>query len=302
MILQTIGDRHLIYTGNPDADYLEIGKSFGMTDPATNQLNSYVEKSTIPYVNSNGVSMQNVTLKGKTVTLTLVKDTQVVNSRQSVDIANALNYFPNASLKLLNYSYMGKFSHTGSGTVTDKLKNGFTVSDMLVKDLGAIYDLMTHLDLNNGKLFEPLIARYVYATRQISRRRLKIVGYFDLEEYLRIMKDDRKLMFNRVTDSKSRVYIKLGDHPLKISVQSVVNGYANLVLDGQKEILDLQKANSFRPFVIMTLSPLQISSMKFPWSKVMFENTPVFMTPLMTSPNAWGTLQGGVDLLAKTIL
>jgi hypothetical protein len=43
---------------------------------------------------------------------------------------------------------------------------------------------------------------------------------------------------------------------------------------------------------------LKIKDAKFPWCKVRFDHTDVFMTPLMSKEDAWKTLQGGLDLLS----
>lgn len=302
MILQSLPNCSLIYVDDYRTNYKDVLQKFNMLN-ADGSVKQHVRLSQETYKNSNGVIMPAYHIVGHTVDMYVVDKTRSMDINTASDIAEGLNYFPNCQYKFRQYGFSGKFRSDTPGTLYDYVGRGITITDYLVKDMSGIYDLMCHLDLNNGKLFEPVIARYVYASRQIRRKKLQIVGYFNLSDYLHAIKHDAANLFSRAGKTSSDLYFKLGSNrKLNFTIISSTNGVANVDITGMEQILDVKRTNAFQPYVIVNLAPLRIATMKFPWAKVVFEKTPVFLTPMMTGPEAWGTLQGGVDLLAKTII
>ena len=296
MIVQPIdNERQLIYVNNYETDYKIIGSTLGIcSEDGTPQIYSTVRRS--GFTNSNGIRMPAWELGGKTTTVYVVND-HVDNVNDTQSLTAALNYFHRPTYSFGKYVFTGKFNNNhGTYVIYDSMNRSISLNQYNVKDLRGIYDLMAHLSINNGKLFEPLLARYVYSSFQISRKRLQVVGYFDLEEYLRIIQDDRSKLFT-IGSTKSSVYIETGANA-RVSIVGNTDGMANVSITNCKSVIDMTKANSFRPFVIFSMSPLNIRrDMTFPWSRVVFDRKTVFMTPIMSKSDAWETLQGGIDLL-----
>lgn len=295
MLIQQVGDRQIVYVSDYKSEYMDVAKEFGMVDDF-GQFHNYVQGKEEPYRNSNGISIPAFHLIGKTVNLFIVDDHVTAKSNDVQDIVNALNYFPEDSrITVSGHTFVSKFK-VESGCIKDVAKRGITVRGGFKKDLAKIHDLMTHLNLNNGKLFEPVIARYVYTSREMPKR-MHLVGYFDLERYLRIISSPDAAAFYHI-DSNLIIYMELGTSPISVKVKNVVKDCCELQLTGPKGMYDLKKMADFKPLVILTKTPLTIKDAKFPWFKVRFDHTDVFMTPLMSKEDAWKTLQGGLDLLS----
>ena len=295
MLIQQVGDRQIVYVSDYKSEYMDVAKEFGMVDDF-GQFHNYVQGKEESYRNANGIMMPAFHLIGKTVNLFIVNDHIEARSNTVQDIANALNYFPEDSrFTVAGHTFVSKFS-TDNGYLRDVAKRGITIKGGLKKDLAKIHDLMTHLDLNNGKLFEPVIARYVYTSREMPKR-MHLVGYFDLEQYLRVISNPAAEAFNHKS-GELLIYMDLGTNPVSVKVRNIVKDCCELEITGPKGMYDLKKMAEFKPLVVLTKTPLKIKDAKFPWCKVRFDHTDVFMTPLLSKEDAWKTLQGGLDLLS----
>lgn len=298
MIVQGVGDgKNIVYVANRLEEFSKVAEAFGMAE--NGRLAPYVEVSSENYVNSCGVGMPAVRLKGRTVDLYVVNDTVETDPDDGESIARALNYFPKESrLVMSGHTFVSKFRGDYL-SVYDCMGRSFSVRKDQKNDLRGIYGLMTSLGDNNGKLYEPVIARYVYTSYNMPRHR-QLVGYFDLGEYLKVIRDSRRSLFYNVRSmEKTLVYVecKPSVRP-SVRVTSVVGDCAVLEIVGIEGTYDAKKLNEFKPYVIVTRRPLKIKEMKFPWTKVSFDKVDVFLTPIMTLSDAWETLEGGLDLLS----
>lgn len=295
MLIQQVGDRQIVYVSDYKSEYMDVAKEFGMVDEF-GHFHDYVQGKEEGYRNSNGIMMPAFHLIGKTVNLFIVNDHIEAKSNNVQDIVDALNYFPEDSrFTIAGHTFVSKFKND-HGYLRDVAKRGISMRNGCKKDLAKIHDLMTHLNLNNGKLFEPVIARYVYTSREMPRY-MHLVGYFDLEKYLRIISDPSAAAFNH-TGGDLLVYFDMGTKLFSVKVTNVVKDCCELEITGPKAMYDLKKMADFKPLVVLTKTPLRIKDAKFPWVKVRFDRTDVFMTPLMSKEDAWETLQGGLDLLS----
>lgn len=301
MLIQTVGSKQLVYVGDYKLGYMEVAAEFGMLENGT--LASYVRKTDEPYVNQFGVHVPSVHLNGRTVDIHVVNDSIRANGVKGADIAAALNYFPNDSqMTLGGFTFVSKFSANNGPSdfsVRDSVNRVFSTRVNNRKDLRGIYNMMVHLSDNNGKLYEPVIARYVYTSYQMPRHR-QLVGYFDLGEYLAVIQDRRYgELFKSMSRSNALVIVECKENvnPL-IKVTNVVNNCAKLEMLDIAGTYDAKKLNEFKPIVVLTRRPLTIKTMKFPWSRVKFDGVDVFMTPLMSLTDAWETLEGGINLLS----
>lgn len=297
MLLQTVGNKVIVYVENYSRDFIDVAAEFGMVE--NNALASYVKMTTEPYVNSFGYSIPSVHLNGKTVDIHVVNDTVKMKSGDAASFANALNMFPPQSRFTLNgHTFVSRFYET-LGILKDVAGRSLSFQTKRRKDLRNIYGLMTHLGDNNGRLYEPVITRFVYTSYQMPRHR-QLVGYFDLEKYLFAIHDPRRAEFFSTPLKKDSVlvYLECGNTPPSVTVTNVVNGCAELEIRGLAGSYDAKKLNEFRPYIVLTRRPLEIKTMKFPWTKVHFDKVDVFMTPILSLSDAWESLEGGIDLLA----
>lgn len=299
MLVQTVGSKQLVYVNNYKTDYLLVADTFGMLE--TGSLASYVVKTEEPYINAFGKSIPAIRLNGRTVDIYVINDSITVPEPTASALCDTLNYFPNDSkLVLSGYPFVSKFSwYPAFGhSVADSAKRVFSLRKYGRKDLRGIYDMMVHLGDDNGKLYEPVIARYVYTSYQMPRHR-QLVGYFDLGEYLSVIRDRRyEELFMSIGRSHALAIVELKTTLPIVKVTNVVNNCANLELRNIEGTYDAKKLNDFKPHVILTRRPLKISTLKFPWTKVHFDKVDVFMTPVMSLPDVWESLEGGINLLS----
>lgn len=296
MLLQNIGEKQLVYVKDYTKDYLAVAKEFGMLK-SDGTFESYIQQNRDPFHNGNGVVMPSVHLVGKTVNIHVVNDTIQAKGMLQEDLVAALNYFPpDTHIEFAGHTFVSKFHPGNSSKVfTDDAKRVISISSNR-KDLKGIYELMAHLDANNGKLFEPVIARFVYTSREMPKT-MPLVGYFELEEYLRVLRDDRRHMFDMVR-TNAIVNLEFGEVNPSFTVTSIKNNYAVLTSKNIVGAYDMKKIKEMKPLVIVARRPLKIRTMTFPWSKVKFDGTTVFMMPIISMRDAWESLQGGIDLLS----
>lgn len=294
MLVQIVGNKQLAYVKNHLVDYMSVADEFGMVE--NNALADYVTKTQEPYLNNCGINMPSIHLVSKTLDLHVVDEAVTAKSTSVDDIVKALNYFPQESkLMLSGYPFISKFSWHGKA-VSDVAHRTMSFREYGKKDLKGIFGLMTHLGDNNASLYEPVIARYVYTSYQMPRHR-QLVGYFELGEYLHLIRDNRSGFFTKPNGTKALVYVECGSTPPTIKVTGITKNCAQLDILGLNGTYDAKRLNEFKPYIIVTRRPLQIKTMKFPWTKVHYDHVDVFLTPIMSLTDAWETLGGGINLL-----
>lgn len=299
MLLQTVGSKQIVYVNNYKTDYMSVAEEFGMIEDG--QLASYVIQTDEPYINSFGISRPSIRFNGRTVDVHVIDDSVTATAPTADALTVALNSFPvDSRLTISGYPFVSKFIWypAQKQTIYDSVHRGFSVRKFGRKDLKGIYNMMVHLGDNNGKLYEPIIARYVYTSYQMPKHR-QLIGYFDLGEYLSVIKDHRYVdLFMTMGRSNSLAYVELKSSSPVVKVTSVVNNCAILSLQNIEGTYDAKKLNEFKPHVILSRRPLVIKTMKFPWTKVKFDKVDVFMTPIMSLSDAWESLEGGINLLS----
>lgn len=299
MLLQSIGSTQLVYVNNYLTDYMEVAEEFGMVE--NGQLASYVVKTEEPYVNEYGFSMPSIRLDGRTVRINVVNDSITAADNTVGSLVKVLNTFPaNSRMTISGYTFVSRFywGPEMGQTVIDVGKRKFSLRKYGRKDLKGIYNMMVHLGDNNGKLYEPVIARYVYTSYQMPKHR-QLVGYFDLGRYLDVINDRRyEELFMTLGKNLTLAFIEVKPTAPIVKVTGVVDNCAILSLQNIEGTYDAKKLNEFKPHVILTRRPLVIKDMKFPWTKVKFDKVDVFMTPIMSLSDAWESLEGGINLLS----
>lgn len=298
-LVQTVGNLRLVYVDDAKAEWATIAEEFGMVRNGV-PLSSTVIDRNASYANQHGVTMRGVRLTGRTVALFITNSAMVGPVSSTADMVPMLNNFPSGVLSLGGMKFYGKFlvsNHAYRRTVTDARGNKFYLGTDNYPDVEGIIGLASRMSEDNGDIFRPVIARFVYASREMPRT-MRAVGYFDLLTYMKLIRSDARSLFYTGTLSTAPIAV---DYPtggrLGVRVVSVTGNVPNLELFGHKGVVDVKSLTEFRPLVVLSLTPLVIRDMRFPIQKVTFDRTTVFMTPIVSKIDAWKTLQGGVDLL-----
>lgn len=296
-IVQRSSGVFIVYVEDVENDWMELAEEFGMMRGGR-PLNTTVVRENSKLVNEYGVTLDGVRITGRSVDMFVTRDTVTGFVRRGVDLVPMLNRFPSCSLEIGGVKYFGKFRYSGERfMVYDRTGKSFRLGTDTFPDLEAAKGISARLSEDNGDIFKPLIARFVYVSRELPRS-MKAVGYFDLCDYLRLVKSDMRWLFLDRSGTDAPVAIELPpDGNMGVRIVSAVGDRAEIELFGHAGILDTKAAKTYRPMVVLTLTPLVIRDMKFPIQKVTFDRTTVFMTPMMSKSDAWETLQGGINLL-----
>lgn len=300
---QVATNTHLVYVDDYKTGWKEVGLRLGICrEDGTPNDGTYIMES--QYNNSNGISMPAMRLDGKSVEVFVV-DGIVNGVKDPATLASALNHFHVPTLTFGKYKYSGKFNTVPGkpNMVYDKMRRGITFNADRMKDLRGIHDLMVRIDFDDGKFMEPLLSRYIYTVNQMPSRKhrgIPVIGYFDLEEYLSIMRDPRVAAFHPSGTITADMFIEPGQTPGRVVLKDIAeNGACILGLEGFKSVLDVKKVNSFRPIVILTMAPFTLpDTSNFPWHKVTYGKFKVFCTPMMGKMDMWERAQGAVNLLS----
>lgn len=304
MILQDTGSAQYIYLPDIDAGRIAIGHDMGLCDihgaPAEHAL---IKK--ITFTTDCGAKVSAWQMTGQTVNVFVLPSRVYLKSDLAEDVSNALNSFNSPRYDFGRYSFTGKFTtkHKGkSYTVTDKMGRGITTHGDAVKDFPGIFELMGHLGDNNGALFQPVIARYMWGIWHLKGAQPKYhpIGYLDLREYLAVMQDGRKDMFSRM-NGKALVNVQLGKKPY-VEVKAVDPKTKQAILEfGDAVVIDREKDKTFKPYVLVSNKPIEIhSDLKFRWSKVEFQGHSVFLIPVMSMSSTWEQNVRAIDLLSTS--
>lgn len=304
MIIQEREGTKVFYLPDIDSGHTAVGIELGLCD-ASGTPAAHARVSRGKYTTDCGVDVDCWRMGGNSVEVVIVPSVARLASPTRDELVKALNSFNSPRFTFERYVHLGPFhSADGRDVILDRSRaNRILTNPETMRNMSGIYDLMCNLSVNNGGLFIPLIARFVYAVRHMPRKsEIQPVGYFDLEEYLRAMKDDRRNMFVK-RHSTANVNIQMGKRPsVEVTGIDKSNGQAILELH-DCAVIDMNKERAFKPHVILSMKPFELHpSMKFTWQRVTFEDRSVFMVPLICMPDAWKSLAGGIDLLSPNQL
>jgi len=306
MILQNLGRTQVVYVPNIDTGHIAIGNSMGLCDiHGTPAKHATVEK--VKYTTNCGVPVDAWHMTGQTV------DMYVLNSRVNLKgttgniLCEAMNSFNSPRYDFGKYTFTGKFTvvhpEITSYTIKDRAGRRLGTHREAIKDFPGIFNLMGHLGDNNGALFHPVIARYMWGVWHIMYGRktppkFHPVGYLDLHEYLCIMRDDRKELFTR-HGGAALINIQFAAKPyIEVTGIDEKTGQA-LMSIGNAAVIDREKDKAFKPYVLVSTRPLEIKDdLKFQWTKVLFEGHSVFLMPVMVCPQSFVNGMRMVDLLS----
>lgn len=299
MILQERGTTQVVYMPDIDAGHIVLGESMGLCDiqgrPA---LHATIEK--VKYTTDCGVALDAWKMTGETVEVYALPSRIRIKGGSAKDLVDAMNSFNSPRYDFGTYVFAGKFKETSKNTLADKAGRKITTAADQMKDIPGIFNLMANLGKDGGKLFEPVIARYMWTIYHLQGRqpRFRPVGYLDLKDYLCVIRDDRRNMFSRM-NSTSLIDVQLGKNPY-VTVTGIDDrtGQALLAFE-DAAVIDREKDKSFHPFVLIADRPFELrQEMQFRWSRVEFEKHSVFLMPVMSLQGTWRNMGNMIDLLS----
>lgn len=298
-LVQRVGSFYIVYMDDASTGWRKVAEEFGMIR-GDEPLSSTVIREGFSMVNEYGETMTGTRVTGRSVDMVITEASVTGVVGRSSDLVSMLNHFPSSSFKLGGKTFFGKY-RTGNSPgqmVYDRNGTSFRVGVDAYPDVEAINGLASRLSEDNGHIFTPVIARYVYTAREMPKN-MKAVGYFDLRNYLQLVRSDMSRLFidRSGTDTDLALALPTG-RKLGVRVVSSVGGRIDIEIFGHTGVMETGGAKNYRPMVVLTLEPLRIREMRFPIQKVTFDKTTVFMTPIMSLSGAWESLQGGIDLLA----
>lgn len=310
MIVQIKNDNtQYIYTPDAARDYLDVAKALGLGSGAG--LASYVTTSPVEFTNTCGAKVKAIRINGYSNLSYYVMNDSVkldIKHKGNLDkemfktIIDGLNFFENSRIKLGDRVYLGPFralNYATMNTITDAAGNHIMLSSSQVKDVEAINALLSRLDYDNGKMYQPLIRRYVNILAGLLDKSILPIGYFNMENYLRIIQSQATTLFASFAKPKSKptILLRSDGTPGYAKVVSASGPYVNIELSKNIQVLDVAKENAYNPFVIVSLRPFPIAQSSFPWKRVMFGNTAIFMSPIICNENKLQTLTKSINLL-----
>lgn len=307
MILQNLGKTQVVYMPDIDAGHIALGDNMGLCDiygkPAPHAT---ITKG--KHITDCGMQVDAWHMVGQTVDIYVVPSRINLKDTMGKTLCDALNSFDRPRYDFDRYTFTGKFSvdarpGVNTYTVADKAGRKLGTYREAIKDFPGIFNLMGHLGDNNGALFQPVIARYMWGLWHLMHGRKEPpkfhpVGYLDLHEYLCVMRDNRKDMFSRQAGA-ALINIQFSGKPyLEVTGIDETTGQALLAF-GNAVVIDREKDKAFKPFVLVSSRPLEIKDdLKFHWTKVQFEGHSVFLMPVMVRPQSFVNGMRMVDLLS----
>ena len=300
MILQPRGKSQVVYVPDIDAGHIVLGESMGLCDIHGNAA-PHASISKVKYTTDCDVTLDAWKMVGETVEVYVLPSRIKIRGASAASMAEALNSFNSPRYDFGKYVFTGKFTGESTRyTLKDKAGRKITTSADLMKDIPGIYNLMANLGADKGKLFEPVIARYMWTIWHFPGRpsELQPVGYLDLHDYLCVIRDDRRNMFSRL-NGHALINVQLGKEPY-VTVTGVdpKTNQALLQLE-DAVVIDREKDKAFKPYVLVSNRPFELhQELKFRWTRVDFEGHPVFLIPVMSMHGTWLRMDNAIDLLS----
>lgn len=300
-----------IYTNDASKDYLQIATELGLAE--NNSLKSYVTALPHTIIGKGGVKIPCIKLDGYSNSSYYImndhipieiKQTDYLDDKLFTATLNAFNAFENANVMIGGKIYTGPFKFANGAahnTIEDRSGKCIMLSSTQVRDVNAINTLLSRLNYDNGSMYMPVVKRYIGLLHGMRDKKNMPIGYFNCEEYFRVIKSKAKDLFNSFTHSKSKPTILLrsdGKNGM-LSVDSCKNGVLLLKLSSNIDVVDVNSSNAYNPFVIVSLKPFKIANTKFPWQWVKDKdsNTWVCMTPIICPEHKLNVLKYSINLL-----
>ena len=300
MILQNRGKTQVVYLPDIDAGHIVLGESMGLCD-IQGKASPHATINKVKYTTDCGVTLDAWKMVGETVEVYVLPSRIKIKSDSAADVAEAFNSFNSPRFEFGKYVFTGKFTgDAGRYTLKDKAGRKITTSADLMKDIPGIFNLMANLGDDKGKLFEPVIARYMWTIWHLKGRPSKFqpVGYLDLHEYLCVIKDDRRNMFSR-QNGHALINVQMGKNPF-VTVTGIDQHTNQALLQLEDAVvIDREKDRTFKPYVLVSNRPFELhQELKFRWTRVEFDGHAVFLIPVMSMQGTWTSMANMIDLLS----
>lgn len=211
-------------------------------------------------------------------------------------------YGENTYIKIYDKSFMGGFSVYKTNSIQDG--NGNIISFKEKKEdenTPLIHKFIQYMKINNGRMIIPLISKYVNILSAVGKKRSFIVGYANIHNYLKIIKQPNGNILKMLKEENVDDYVvELGSKKqMKLVVSNIIKNTISLDLyidgtmkrDIDKEISDI--------YILLNTRPIVLQNKNLPYFINTFNNVSVFITPLiLTDTKMLTNLRGGMNLLS----
>lgn len=301
MILQRLPGRDVVYAEDIDSARVILGEELGLCDIKGNPTATHGSMERIRYMTDCKVEVDAWKLTGESVEVCILPDRAPIAGSFGPDLARALNSFNSPRFDFAPYVFAGRFTSEKDRRIAyDKAGRGMSMSAEIIKDMPAIFAMMSNLGADGGAFFHPVIARYMWGIWHTKGRpaRMQPVGYVRLHDYLKVMKDDRTRMFGNINSSASLSLLP-GKNP-GVRVKAVDPKTNQALLEFyDMTVIDREKDKSFKPYVIISNRPLELrKELQFKWTRVDFKGHAVFLMPVMALSDAFSPMHNMIDLLS----
>lgn len=302
MIVQsTDGDIRIVYVPDVSKDWMKAAASSGLVG-SDGRLYEYAVVSPGTVSNAYGICVKAMRLGGKTMATFVVNDTVSPSVMTSDAITAALNTFGFGSgcvLSICGHNFTGPFKVSSPTCITDCKYRKIGFSHRVVTDIRQIEQYLAHIGDDGGKILEPLTARFVQVGTEFRHPGRALVGYANLEDYLYIIESPLGHKFFKSNRGSYDVFVRIErDSRISVSAKSASGGQVTVEMSGYADAFDPSVNQEFEPTLIFSFYPLKIKDMRFPWTKVKFGKTYVFITSLLINdPALLPSLSGGINLI-----
>lgn len=309
MIMQIKNDNvKFIYVENAARDYMSVAEQLGLCDAGKLKVYATAYPATIK--NLSGLDMKCIVLSGYAETYYIIDDKCGIHIKNADyfdekvfrTMLDAFNFYDNAILELGGKRYYGPFKFANGksyNNIIDTTGKCIMLSSTQHRDVEAINTLLSRLDYDNGKMYEPMISRYLNMLVDWRDKTTLPIGYFNFEHYLRIIKSRALSLFSSFTVPKTKptVLVRTDGEPGYIKLKTIEGNLPVVTLTGKVDVIDLNKNNAYNPFVIVSLKPFSIGNTMFPWGCVKYRGTSVYLSPINCPEDSLKVLRASINLL-----
>jgi len=226
------------------------------------------------------------------------------NGNNIGDFIEKLSYFGNDTfLKFKNIAIGSNISKYKNNSIKNDEGKIITFKNFVSEgDLKGIHKFIYYMKMDNGRMIEPLIKRYVTTLLLFRGKQKFLTGYANLKDYLTFIKNPSKEMLAGFTEAvmDADFVIEMASNPSEIRLQAseIIGGKLAVDLFVNGVVKDVNKGEEATPYVLLNSKPIKLLNQKLPYFVVKHMKVPVFVSPLMfKSDKALVNLRGGINLL-----
>jgi hypothetical protein len=261
-----------------------------------------VQYSALCSIESGGSTQQCNKITTPKETIYVMNDSSSFNFSSPHSLIQKLReYGNNTIVKIYDRSFMGGFSTYKTNAIQDDKGNIISFKDKKEDaDIPLLHKFIQYMKMNNGRMIIPLISKYVNTLSIVGKKRSLIVGYANVQDYLKIIKEPNGNFIKMLREENKDDYIvELGPKKqMKLVISNIVDNKISidLYIDGtMKKDVDVSISDIY---ILLNTRPIVLQNQNLPYFINTFNSISVFITPLiLTDTKMLTNLRGGMNLL-----